>query len=141
MSSLMKWSPLFDNFDDFFKDVPTALSISNHGLIPPIDMYETKDAVVIETPLAGVNADKLDIEVKDSVLTIKGTTERKTEVDEKDYYRKEIRTGEIFRQINLPSQLKEEEASAEYKDGILRVKIPRIEDKGSKAIKIDVKKD
>ena len=140
MSNLMKWSPFFDNFDsleDFFKEGP-SLTISKQGFIPPIDMYETENDVVIETPLPGVDANKISIEVEKGVLTIKGSSERKTEVDEKNYYRKEIKSGQIFRQINLPSHLEESKAQAKYHDGILKVQIPKSPEEKAKTIKIDV---
>ena len=142
MSSIMKWSPFFDNFDhidDFFKDVP-MVSPSKQGLIPPVDMYETKDAVIVETPLAGADPKKVSVEVENGVLTIKGSCERKTEVDDKNYYRKEIRAGQIFRQISLPGRVEENNAEAEFKDGMLKVIVPKSPEAKSKTIKIDVKK-
>lgn len=142
MSSLIKWSPFFEPFeqmDEFFKDLP-AVSASKHGLIPPIDMYETKDAVVIETPLAGADPKKVSVEVENGVLTIKGSCDRKTEVEDKNYYRKEIRSGQIFRQISLPSRVEEDQADAEYKDGMLKVTVPKSPEAKPKSVKINVKK-
>ncbi|MFZ6015147.1 MAG: Hsp20/alpha crystallin family protein [Patescibacteria group bacterium] len=142
MSNLAKWSPFFEpfeEFDDFFKSVP-MVSAKKGGLIPPIDMYDTKDSVIIETPLAGVDPKKISIEVENGVLTIKGSCERKTEVDDKNYYRKEIRAGQIFRQVNLPSRVEDDKAEAEYKDGMLKVTIPKSPEAKPKTIKIDVKK-
>jgi len=142
MSNLIKWSPFFEpfeHFDEFFKDVPMTTG-GKQGLIPPVDMYETKDSVVVETPLAGADPENVSVEVENGLLTIKGSSERKTEVDEKNYYRKEIRSGQIFRQIQLPARLEETLAEASYKDGILRVMIPKSGENKSKTIKIDVKK-
>jgi HSP20 family protein len=104
-------------------------------------MYETKDAVIIETPLAGADPKKVSVEVENGVLTIKGSCERKTEVDEKNYYRKEIRSGQIFRQISLPSRVDDSKAEAEYKAGMLKVTIPKSPEAKAKTIKIDVKKE
>ncbi len=143
MTNITKWSPFFEpfeHFDDFFKDT-SALTVSKQGLIPPVDMYETKDAVVIETPLAGADPKKVSVEVENGVLTIKGSCERKTEVDDKNYYRKEIRSGQIFRQITLPSRVDDSKAEAEYKSGMLKVTIPKSPEAKAKTIKIDVKKE
>jgi HSP20 family protein len=143
MTNITKWSPFFEpfeHFDDFFKDT-SALAVSKQGLIPPVDMYETKDAVVIETPLAGADPKKVSVEVENGVLTIKGSCERKTEVDDKNYYRKEIRSGQIFRQITLPSRVDDSKAEAEYKSGMLKVTIPKSPEAKTKTIKIDVKKE
>lgn len=139
----MKWSPFFDPFDkmdDFFKDMP-AVSLSKQGLIPPIDMYETKEAVVVETTLPGADPKNVSVEIENGILTIRGSSERKTEVDEKDYYRKEIRAGQVFRQIALPARIEEGQAQANFENGILRVVIPKSPESKPKSIKIDIKKE
>ena len=142
MSSLVRWSPFFDQFDmmdDMFKDMP-VLSLSKQGLIPPVDMYETKDAIVIETTLPGADPKKVSVEIENGMLTIKGSCERKTEVDEKNYYRKEIRSGQVFRQVALPARLQDKDAIASFENGILRVEIPKSPEAKPQSIKIDVKK-
>lgn len=138
----MKWSPFFDPFDkmdEFFKDLP-SMPISKQGLIPPVDMYETKETVVVETTLPGADPKKVSVEIENGILTIKGSSERRTEVEEKDYYRKEIRAGQVFRQIALPARLEESQAQASFENGILKVEIPKSPEAKPKSVKIDVKK-
>lgn len=142
MSNLMKWSPFFDPFDkmdEFFKDMP-SVAVPKQGLIPPIDMYDTKDAVVVETVLPGADPQKVSVEIENGILTIKGSSERRTEVDEKDYYRKEIRAGQVFRQVSLPARIEESKAQANFENGVLKVVIPKSPEANPKSIKIDVKK-
>ncbi len=142
MSNLMKWSPFFDQFDNldsFFKDMP-GLVPTKQGLIPPVDMYEDKDSVIVETPLPGADPNRVSVEIENGILTIKGSSERKTEVEDKNYYRKEIRAGQIFRQIALPARVDDKNASASFENGILKVEIPKLQEAQSKSIKIDVKK-
>lgn len=142
MHHLMKWSPFFeafDHFDEFFKDVP-SLAVTQKGLIPPVDMYETADTVVVEMPLAGADPKKVSVEVENGVLTVKGSCERKTEVEEKNYYRKEIRCGQIFRQVQLPARVEESDAAAMFQDGLLKVTVPKSKALKPKSVKIDVKK-
>jgi len=131
--SLIPWKP-FDPFEDM-----NAL-MERGGMIPPVDMYQTKDAVVVETPMAGVDPDQLEVTVTDGVLTIQGSMERKTEVDEKDYYRKEVRSGSVFRRIALPTRVQNDGADASFENGMLRVTIPKLQEGGSAPIKINVKK-
>jgi HSP20 family protein len=131
--SLIPWKP-FDPFEDM-----NAL-MERSGLVPPVDMYQTKDAVVVETPMAGVDADQLEVTVTDGVLTIQGSMERKTEVDEKDYYRKEVRSGSVFRRIVLPTAVKNDAADASLENGMLRVTIPKLMEPDVKPVKIQVKK-
>lgn len=125
--------------DKVFDDMQSAMTTRSGGnIIPPVDMYETAEAVVVETPMPGVNPDELEIAIDNGVLTIKGTTERKTEVDDKNYYRKEVRTGSIFRQVALPARVQEGEAQASFENGILKILLPKAEER--KAIKVEVKK-
>ncbi|MEN9557916.1 MAG: hypothetical protein RL141_285 [Candidatus Parcubacteria bacterium] len=134
MSPLIPWKPLFDPFEDM-----DAL-VERSGIVPPVDMYQTKDAVVVETPMAGVDPEQVEVTVTDGVLTIQGSMERKTEVDEKDYYRKEVRSGSVFRRIALPARVKDSGAEASYENGMLRVVIPKLEEQSAHAVKIHITK-
>jgi HSP20 family protein len=137
--SIIKWSPFFepfDNFDKIFEGLPTVQR--GQGLVPAIDVYDSKDAIVVETALPGVDPAKVDLAIENGVLKICGSSERKTEVDEKEYYRKEIRSGSFIRQVALPQGIKEDLAKASFKDGILKIEIPKLEEPKAKSIKIDV---
>ena len=107
---------------------------------PAMDIYQKDDAVIVETPVIDVDPAKLDITVENDVLTIQGQTEKKSEVDEKDYYRKEVRHGSFHRSVNLPVAVDGEKAAAEYKDGILTITIPKEERAKKKTIKVKINK-
>lgn len=107
------------------------------GFVPAMDVYETKDAVIVEAPLAGVKPENVEVSVEKRVLTVKGESTKEHEVDDKDYYRKEVRSGSFFRQVALPSSVKEDKVSAEFEDGILKITCPKAAP--SKPKKIDVK--
>jgi HSP20 family protein len=143
--SLIKWSPFFEpfqNVDTFFDGVALpALSRSQQGLVPAIDVYDQHDSVVIETVLPGVDKKNIEISIEHDVLTLKGSSERKTEVDEHDYYRKEIRSGSFMRQVALPEGINTEAAKADFKDGILKIVFPKMQAPKSKTITIDIKND
>ncbi|PKM91778.1 hypothetical protein CVU82_01050 [Candidatus Falkowbacteria bacterium HGW-Falkowbacteria-1] len=142
--SLIKWSPfLSDNyFDEMDKMVgefsPSSRSIS--GFVPAVDMYEDKDNVIIETQLAGIDPEKVDISIENDVLSIKGEGERKTEVEEKNYYRKEIRRGSFYRSVPLPTRVLGDKASAIAEGGILKISIPKAPETKPKSIKIETSK-
>ncbi len=133
---------MFDPFTDMDAILPSmrGMTGSEQGIIPPIDMFQTKDLVVVETPLAGVDPGQVEVTVEDGVLTIKGSMERKTEVDEQDYYRKEVRSGTMFRRVTLPCSVQEGKAEATFENGMLRVEIPKAQLEASKTVKINVKK-
>lgn len=142
--SLIKWSPfLSDNyFDDMDKMISEFMSISrgNKGFMPAVDMYEDNDNVVVETQLAGIDLEKIDVSIENDVLCIKGEGEKKTEVEEKNYYRKEIRRGNFYRSIPLPTRVDGDKASAVAEEGILKIYIPKASEAKPKSIKIKTKK-
>lgn len=105
---------------------------------PAVNVSETKDSVVVETPLAGIDPAKVEIEIEDNVLKISGSVESSTEVDEqeKHYYRKEIRSGSFYRAVALPKSVEGDKAEAAYKQGILTITIPKSEQAKPRTIKI-----
>jgi len=141
--SLIKWSPFFEPFDsmDTFFDTHPAVVGRAQSLVPAVDVYDRDNSVVIETALPGVDPKHVQLSVEGDVLTISGSSERKTEVDEKDYYRKEIRSGSFMRQVSLPPNVKEGDAKASFKDGILKIEFPKTQLEQPKTIKIDVKSE
>lgn len=140
--SLIRWSPFFDQFDEMgkelFPDVPALRGA--RGFVPAMDVYETKDSVVVESPLAGVEPKDVEITIENNVLAVRGETERKSEVEEKDYYRKEVRSGSFYRQVALPSTVDAEKAEASFDQGMLRISIPKRGEEKGKTIKVNVKK-
>jgi HSP20 family protein len=140
---LIPWKPLLDSADDmelFMQPYQSLFPSLHEGIIPPVDIYEKGNSLIVETPLAGVDPNKVDVNVEGGVLTIKGSMERKTEVDEKNYYRKEVRSGSVFRQIPLPVHVLGDKASAAYDQGMLKIDIPKAKSEHKKTIKIEVKK-
>ncbi len=141
--ALIKWTPFLEPFEDmdkmFSEFMPTLRGIEA-GFMPAIDVYEDKNNVIVETQLAGVDPEKVDISVENDVLSIKGESEKKSEVEEKNYYRKEIRRGSFYRSVPLPAHVVGEKASASAEDGVLKVVIPKALEAKPKTIKIKTKK-
>lgn len=142
--SLIKWTPFFPEFEDMEKTMESMLPSvrgNQFGFTPAVDMYEDKDNIVIETQLGGIDPEKVDISIENNVLSIKGESEKKSEIDEKNYYRKEIRRGSFYRTIPLPTKVNGDKASAVNEDGILRITVPKVEEDKPKTIKIQTKKN
>ncbi|MEA3463884.1 MAG: Hsp20/alpha crystallin family protein [Patescibacteria group bacterium] len=142
MSPLIKWTPFLEPFEDMDKMFSEfAPAVKGMGeFMPSVDVYEDKNNVVVETQLAGVDPEKVDISIKNDVLNIKGESEKKSEVEEKNYYRKEIRRGSFYRSVPLPAHVIGEKASASAEDGVLKVVIPKTSEAKPKMIKIKTKK-
>lgn len=141
--SIIKWAPFLSEFDDMDKMMDSMLPAvrgNQFGFTPAVDMYEDKDNVVVETQLGGIDPEKVDISIENNVLTIKGESEKKSEVDDKNYYRKEIRRGAFYRSIPLPTKVDGDAASAVNEDGVLRITVPKASAGKPKTIKIQTKK-
>ncbi|MFH1171165.1 MAG: Hsp20/alpha crystallin family protein [bacterium] len=135
--NLIRWRPMMDVDRWFDETAPSFINDAN--FTPAIDVYQTKDAVIVETPLAGVDPENVNISVENDLLTIEGKTEKKTEIDEKEYFRKEIRTGMFHRSIALPVAVSGEKAEALFEKGMLKITIPKAEHAKPKTITINVK--
>lgn len=142
--SLIKWTPFladspFEGMDKMMSDLSSETA-SQMGFSPAVDIYEDKNNMIIETQLAGIDPAKVDISIEDDVLVIEGSQEKKSEVDDKNYYRREVRYGSFHRAVALPTSVKGEEAKAEYENGVLKITVPKEERAKPKKVKIDVKK-
>ncbi len=141
--ALIKWTPFFPEFEDMDKMMDSMLpAVRGHefGFTPAIDMYEDKDNIVVETQLGGIDPEKVDIAIENNVLTIKGESEKKSEVEDKNYYRKEIRRGSFYRSVPLPVKVDGDKAMAVNEDGLLKITVPKAPEVKPKTIKIQNKK-
>lgn len=140
--TLIRWSPFFParGWPAFggepYEGMEEVRNAS--GLIPAVDVYDAAKEVVVETALPGVDPKHVELSIEGGVLTIKGASERKTEIEEKNYYRKEIRSGSFMRQVALPTGVKEDAATASFENGILKVRLPKAGLPESKKISINV---
>lgn len=104
-----------------------------------MDVYETDKEVIAEVNLPGIDPEKVDVSVKNQVLTVSGRTEEKKEEKEKGYWRREIRKGSFERMVRLPNPVKEDIVEANYEKGVLKIVMPKAEIKKEKTVKIKVK--
>ncbi len=133
--ALIKWSPLYEpflNIEQAFDDM--------RAYSPAIDLYEKGDDLIAEVALAGINPEQVRLHIEDTVLNIEGSMEKKTEVDEANYYRKEVRSGAFHRVVSLPTSVNGALAKAEYEKGILRITMPKKEEAKATPITIHIKK-
>ncbi len=124
-----------EDIDRFFDNWP----MMGANFTPALDVYQDADNVIVEAPLAGVDPEKVHISIENDILTIKGEHEKRSEVDDKNYYRKEIRQGSFYRAVQLPSRVNGDAAAATYDKGILKIQIPKAAEGKLKTIKIQAK--
>jgi HSP20 family protein len=101
-----------------------------------IDVYETPDELVIESPIAGVSGDDIDINITNDSVTIKGKRKKPHEPSQRNYLYQECFWGKFSKHIVLPQEIDSEKAEATFKNGILTIRLPKIIRQKSKKIKI-----
>jgi HSP20 family protein len=128
-------------FDDFFtwRHWPEPVK----GLLegewsPSVDVAEKDGEIVVTAELPGVTKDDVDITITNDILTVKGEKKEEKEVKKENYHRVERSYGSFQRAIPLPTGVKGDEAKANYKDGVLRIIVPKSEEAKPKQIEINV---
>jgi HSP20 family protein len=106
--------------------------------LPSLDVAETKDEIVVKAEVPGMDPKDIDISLSDGLLTIKGEKKQEREEKEEDYHLVERSYGTFTRSIRLPKEVRREKISASYKNGVLKVTLPKSEEAKQKEIKIKV---
>ncbi len=133
----------FDWIDRWFEDfgLPTVERMFEQDKVwvPAFDISETDDHIVVKADLPGIDAKELDISITGNVLTVKGEKKREAEEKGESYHRVERWFGSFTRSIALPVDVDAEGIEAVYKDGVLKITIPKTEK--SRRKKIEVKSE
>ena len=106
------------------------------GKMPKVDVIERDDEVVVKAELPGIDKKDLDVSVTENSVTIKGTTSHEEKEEKGDYYRCEISRGAYARTVALPSYVDADKAKASFKDGVLELKLPKVEKAKRRSIEI-----
>ncbi len=125
-------------WDSFFEGAPRRRGEERGEWLPSLDVSETKNELVVKAEVPGMDAKDIDISLSDGVLTIKGEKKQEKEEKEADYHLVERSYGSFTRSIQLPKEVQSDKISASYKDGILRIALPKSEEAKKKEIKIKV---
>ncbi len=151
--SIVKWSPMKELeemrkdmerfFGDIFEPFPRRrrwwLRPTEPGVVVPnIDMYDKKDEIVVKAELPGVEKDNVELTISKDSLTIKGETKKEQEIKEEDYYCSERSYGSFLRTIALPVGIDADKAKATFKNGVIEIRLPKIEEVKPKEIKVQV---
>lgn len=152
--AIVRWEPFRDLvsiqermnrlFDEAFRGNPRANGEDDWALggswAPAVDIYEQEGNIVLKAELPGVDAKNVDIHVENNVLTLRGERKFDHEVKRDNYHRVERTYGTFARSFTLPNVVDTERINAEYKDGVLRVTLPKKEEAKPKQISISVAK-
>jgi len=147
MAELMVWRPIQELkkemdriWQEFFGKGYVPEKWEGIEWIPAVDVSETDDAVIVKVDVPGVNPEDMEISLVDNVLVIKGEKKREEEEKKENFYRMERFYGSFMRSIQLPCEVEEDKIEATYKDGVLKIVLPKKPEEKKKVIKINVGK-
>ena len=145
MATLVRWEPfrefaaLQNEMSRLVNSWAGAEGTGNGGTrswVPSVDVWETDSDVVYAFDLPGIPESKISVEIEDGTLTVAGERERTEQTEGDRFYRYERRFGSFERSIGLPQGVKEDEIKADYKDGVLEIRVPKPEQAKPRRIQI-----
>ena len=101
-----------------------------------IDVYQTDSEIILQAPIAGVAPEDLEVSISDEMVKIKGERKGKTEVKKENYFCQECYWGSFQRSYLLPVAVDANKASASLKNGILTIRIPKLESSKTKILRV-----
>jgi len=123
-----RWPRIFDEDWNWPEEIGRGLNV-----------YETKDSVVVEAAVPGVPADKVEVEVEDDLITIRGKIEEEEKEEKKKTYYHKMEKRAFNYVTTAPRPVKGDKAKAEVKDGMVIVTLPKAEEAKKKSVKVEVK--
>jgi HSP20 family protein len=148
MMDLIRWNPwnelaalrermnrVFDDslFRSDHREDPLAMGTWS----PAVDMFEKDDKVVIKAELPGLDKKDVSLDLQNGVLTLKGERKHENEVEEENFYRREMSYGKFVRSFSLPVDVDADKIKAEFQNGLLTVEVPKPEEHKPKQIKVN----
>ena len=147
MANLMRWSPICDlmamsgEWDQFFGEEVSPFRMVEGASCecPPIESFRTNGSVVVRMDLPGVKPEDVHVDMKEGCLTIRGERKREKEIASAAVLREEVCYGPFERSLAMP-EVKEDEITARYHEGILEITAPLKEKYTPKRIQVEVEK-
>ena len=147
--TLVRWRPRNDVFrfrnemdrlfDDFMERFPARRGVGEQIWNPDVDIQDSENEVIIKAELPGMEQSDVNVSIQDNVLTLKGEKKQEKEEKEQNFHRVERTYGSFTRVFTLPATVVADKAAAEYKNGILTITLPKVEEAKPKEIDIEVK--
>jgi HSP20 family protein len=145
--AVIKWDPfrdlnvLQDRMNRLFEDAGRGIRRNEEPASttiwsPPVDIYETDAEIVVQAELPGMDRKDISLNLENNVLTIRGDRQFRKETKEDNYHRIERSYGGFTRSFSIPTTVDEEKIRADYKDGVLRIALPKKEQAKPKQIQI-----
>lgn len=134
--------PFHRDFDRFLTDfgwgLQPAEGLDEGTWAPKVDIYETDNAYVLNAELPGLTKEEINIDINNNTLTLKGEKKFEEKVEKDNYVRVERSYGTFQRSFALSEDVNAEAITANYKDGVLEVTLPKKEEAKPKEIKVEI---
>jgi HSP20 family protein len=147
--TLVRWRPTGDMFrfrdemdhlfNDFIDRLPFPRESAQQIWNPEVDVREMDNEIIVEAEIPGMEQKDIDVSIKDNVLTLKGEKKMEKEEKEANYHRVERTYGSFVRSLMLPSKVSADKATAKYKNGVIKITVPKTEEVKPKEIAVEVK--
>lgn len=125
--------------EDFWMTPFQEFGQRGDGFVPRVDVKEEEKEIIVSAELPGLDQKDIDVTVANDSVRISGEKKREEETEEKGYYRHETSYGSFERVIDLPTEVDEDKAEAEFSKGVLTIKLPKSEEAQAKHKKIEIK--
>lgn len=133
--NIVEWTPMRE-LDSIFERSPFRYF---NGLTSPrVDVYQTDRDIIVKAEIPGVTKEDINLYIDDNSIRLSGQAKKNTEFNDENVYKTERYYGGFSRTIPLPVEIKSEEASAAYKDGILSITVPKVEQSKTRGKKIEI---
>jgi HSP20 family protein len=118
--------------------LPRLRATEMEEAIPSVDIFEEGDNVVVKAELPGIKKEDVDVSMTDNVISISGEKKKEEKVERKNYYREERSYGSFTRSFRLPMEVQTDKAKAQFKEGILEIRIPKTEEAKKREKKVSI---
>lgn len=145
--ALIRWQPFEEaetlqrSMNRLFDTLTTSNGegkIDRYAFVPAAEIQETPEAIHLSLETPGMNSEDLDIQVTADTVSVSGERKEKTVTEDKGISRTEFRYGRFQRVIPLPARIQNDNVEAEYKDGILKLVMPKAEEEKNKIVKVNL---
>jgi HSP20 family protein len=125
-------------FDEALLQYKGSSSLASGAWFPPVDIYETGDKIILKAEIPGVDRKDVSLEVNENVITLKGERRFVKNLGEENYHRMERFYGTFVRVFSLPNVVDKSKVTANFKNGVLEITVPKAAEESSNSVKITV---
>ncbi|OUL25529.1 Hsp20/alpha crystallin family protein [Nostoc sp. 106C] len=141
---LVRWQPFSEmeslrrQMDRMFDELGGVNSQATQTWTPAIELQDTNESLILRAEIPGIEGKDLDVHVTREAVSIAGETRLQRNTDERGYFRSEFRYGKFQRIVPLPVPIQNDRVQAEFKNGILTLTLPKVEEVKQKVVKINL---